>query len=321
MVVGRLQRDPDRRAAPAGAEGDPARSRRPRTSSRTTSTTSTASSTSTSTSSSMEVQPAITRFPDYPLDEKSLAERFDAPPWSLLYKKQQRDGPFWQASLFPARYDRIEVPVLDDRRLVRRLPRLDPAHAREAEGAGLGRSSGPGTTRAPTRADPGPRSSGAREAVRFFDQFLKGKDTGFSKQPRLAVYVRALPIRPERTARRSRASGATRRAGRSRRSKETTLHLTPDHALAPAAAPQRAAHALALRAVDRRGRRLLVGRADARTSARPTPGASSTTRGRCRRTSRSSDSRRPSCAAPPTRRWRTGSRGCPTSRPTARSRS
>ena len=26
--------------------------------------------------------------------------------------------------------------------------------------------------------------------MRFFDQFLKGKDTGFSKQPRLAVYVR-----------------------------------------------------------------------------------------------------------------------------------
>ena len=54
---------------------------------------------------SMEVQPAITRFPDFPLDEKSLAERFDAPPWSLLYKKQQRDGPFWQVSLYPARYD------------------------------------------------------------------------------------------------------------------------------------------------------------------------------------------------------------------------
>ena len=61
---------------------------------------------------SMEVQPAITRFPDFPLDEESLAARFDNAPWSLLYKKQQRDGPFWQVSLFPSRYEQIQVPVL-----------------------------------------------------------------------------------------------------------------------------------------------------------------------------------------------------------------
>ena len=41
------------------------------------------------------------------------------PPWSLLYKRQQRDGPFWRrASLAPARYDAMRGPRPDDRRLV-----------------------------------------------------------------------------------------------------------------------------------------------------------------------------------------------------------
>jgi hypothetical protein len=186
-------------------------------------------------------QPAITR-PDYPLDEKSLAERFDAPPWSLLYKKQQRDGPFWQVSLFPARYDRIEVPVLmiggwyDGYRdsIPRMLEKL------KAPSWGI---VGPWNHSGPDSGRPGPAIEWRREAVRFFDQFLKGKDTGFSKQPRLAVYVRhSYPPGADRTT----IPGEWRyeEGWPIRRSKETTLHLTPDHALAPAAVSQQAAHAL-----------------------------------------------------------------------------
>ncbi len=192
---------------------------------------------------SMEVQPAITRFPDFPLDEKSLAERFDAAPWSLLYKKQQRDGPFWQVSLFPARYDRIEVPVLmiggwyDGYRdsIPRMLEKLKaPAWA----------ILGPWNHSGPDSGRPGPPIEWRREAVRFFDQFLKGKDTGFSKQPRLAVYVRhSYPPGADRET----IPGEWRyeEGWPIRRSKETTLHLMPDRTLAAAAAPQSAAHALA----------------------------------------------------------------------------
>jgi putative CocE/NonD family hydrolase len=191
---------------------------------------------------SMEVQPAIPRFPDYPLDEKSLAERFDNPPWSLLYKKQQRDGPFWQVSLFPERYDAIQVPVLmvggwyDGYRdsIPRMLEKLKaPAWA----------IVGPWNHSGPDSGAPGPAIDWLKEAVRFFDQFLKGKDTGFLKQPRLAVYVRhAYPP----GANRKTIPGEWRyeEGWPLRRSRATTLHLTSEHTLA-AEAPAAGTHALA----------------------------------------------------------------------------
>ena len=110
-LLGRLQRDSDRDAASARAQGDRAVDAPPRTCSTTTSTSSTGSMHVDEYELAMEIQPAITRSPDYPLDEASLADRFDEPPWFLLYKKQQRDGPFWRrASLSPGRYDTIRCP-------------------------------------------------------------------------------------------------------------------------------------------------------------------------------------------------------------------
>ena len=44
----------------------------------------------------MDMQVGLTPAPNFPTDEKSLATRFDATPWFLLYLHQQRDGPFWQ---------------------------------------------------------------------------------------------------------------------------------------------------------------------------------------------------------------------------------
>jgi putative CocE/NonD family hydrolase len=183
---------------------------------------------------SMEVQPAITRFPDFPLDEKRLAERFDAAPWSLLYKKQQRDGPFWQVSLFPSRYDAIEVPVLmiggwyDGYRdsIPRMLEKLKaPAWA----------IVGPWNHSGPDSDNPGPAIEWRREAVRFFDQFLKGKDTGFATQPRLAVYVRH-----------SYPPGADRKTipGEWRYEQGWPIRRSKDHTLA-AAASSPGTHALA----------------------------------------------------------------------------
>lgn len=61
---------------------------------------------------SMDVANAVTRAPDFPTDEKSLVERFDQPPWSLIYKRHQRDGPFWRRASQDPPYDRLRIPVL-----------------------------------------------------------------------------------------------------------------------------------------------------------------------------------------------------------------
>ncbi len=43
---------------------------------------------------SMDLQPAMTRPPDFPIDESSLRARFDAKPWFPIYLEHQRGGPF-----------------------------------------------------------------------------------------------------------------------------------------------------------------------------------------------------------------------------------
>ena len=184
---------------------------------------------------SMEVQPAITRWPDYPLDEASLAARFDNPPWSLLYKKQQRDGPFWRrASLAPARYDAIEVPVLmiggwyDGYRdsIPRMLEKLKaPSRA----------IVGPWNHSGPDSGSPGPAIDWLREAARFFDRYLKGIRNGIEKEPRLAVYVRGYHP-PDVNLKTIPGEWRFEDDWPIRRSLATTLHLTPDRGLAAAPA-------------------------------------------------------------------------------------
>ena len=50
----------------------------------------------------MDLQLGLTRAPDFPTDEKSLAARFDAKPWAPLYLQHQRDSEFWRrASVAP----------------------------------------------------------------------------------------------------------------------------------------------------------------------------------------------------------------------------
>ena len=58
-----------------------------------------------------------------------LRRALRAPPWMLTYKRQQRDGPFWDRASLKTRYDSIKIPDLRHRRLVRRLPRQRAAHA------------------------------------------------------------------------------------------------------------------------------------------------------------------------------------------------
>jgi len=82
----------------------------------------------------MDMALGITGAPDYTLDEGVLGPRFDAAPWSLLYFKHQRDGPFWKNPVRPLH--EIKVPLLFDRRTSRWLSRQHPTHAGAGESAG-----------------------------------------------------------------------------------------------------------------------------------------------------------------------------------------
>lgn len=138
---------------------------------------------------SQDLANAMPGAPDYTIDEKYFAERFDAPPWGLTYKRQQRDGPFWDRTALRSRYDAIKIPSLliggwydGYRDSIPRMLQHVKAPVKAIVGAW--------NHTYPNEPYPKPGFEFRHEAVRWFDKWLKGRETGIMQEPRLAVYVR-----------------------------------------------------------------------------------------------------------------------------------
>jgi len=127
--------------------------------------------------------------PEYVIDERYFAERFDTPPWMLTYKAEQRDGPFWDRTALIRRYESIRIPTFliggwyDGYR--DSIPRM-LEHLKAPVKAMIGAWN----HTYPSEPYPKPGMEWRHEAVRWFDQWLKGKNTGIMDEPRFAVYVR-----------------------------------------------------------------------------------------------------------------------------------
>jgi hypothetical protein len=138
---------------------------------------------------SQDLHNAVPGAPDYVIDDRYFAERFDQPPWMLTYKAQQRDGPFWDRTALNKRYESIRIPVFmiggwydGYRDAIPRMLERVKAPTKAIVGAW--------DHTYPDEPYPKPGFDWRHEAVRWFDQWLKGRDTGIMKEPRLAVYVR-----------------------------------------------------------------------------------------------------------------------------------
>ena len=179
--------------------------------------------------------------PDYVIDEAYFRDRFDTQPWMMTYKRQQRDGPFWDRASARDRYQDIRIPSLhiagwyDGYR--DSVPRM-LANLKAPVKAIIG----PWSHAWPHEPYPNPGIEWRHEAVRWFDHWLKGRDTGIMEEPRLAVFVRQwhapgpyLEVAP----------GAWRyeEGWPIARIRDQVLHLRPDHSLAPAA-PEPTTHRL-----------------------------------------------------------------------------
>ncbi len=132
----------------------------------------------------------LPRSPGYPLDRAYFKDRFERYPWILTYLKQQRDGPFWRRASLRWNYPAIQVPVyligglLDGYRdsILRMLEKMKvPVKA----------VLGPWNHSWPDDGKPGPNFEWRREAVRWWDHWLKGENTGILAEPRFALFVRA----------------------------------------------------------------------------------------------------------------------------------
>lgn len=129
---------------------------------------------------------AMTRAPDFPTDEASLAPRFDTPPWIITYKQHSRDGAFWDSPERPLAS--IHVPVfliggmLDGYRdsIPRMLQQIKaPVRA----------LLGPWNHSEPDAAVPGPAVEWRDQAVEWWNQWLKGKPARTPAHPKLEVYM------------------------------------------------------------------------------------------------------------------------------------
>jgi hypothetical protein len=134
----------------------------------------------------MDLAPSMPGAPDYSLDEKTLGPRFDSEPWSLQYFKHQRDSQFWHAPVRPL--NEIKIPcfliggLLDGYR--DSIPRMF-----EQVKAPLKAIIGPWNHTFPNDAEPGPQIEWRDQALRWWDQWLKGRNTGLMEEPPLAIYM------------------------------------------------------------------------------------------------------------------------------------
>jgi predicted acyl esterase len=136
-----------------------------------------------------DLENALPAAPDFIIDEDYFRQRFETTPWLLAFKRQQRDGPFWNRASLNERYDSIEIPTFiiggwydqypDS--LIRMVEHLK---------APMKAIIGPWAHALPHNGYPKPHIEWRNEAVRWFDHWLKGRDTGIVDEPRFAVFIR-----------------------------------------------------------------------------------------------------------------------------------
>jgi hypothetical protein len=124
--------------------------------------------------------------PDFSLDESVIGPRMNSPPWSLIYMKHQRDGAFWRAPLRPI--ETLEVPAFLIGGLQDGYRDSIPRMLEKVKKAPLKAWIGPWNHGFPNGSDYGPMYEWRDQAVRWFDYWLKGRDTGVLNDPRMIIY-------------------------------------------------------------------------------------------------------------------------------------
>lgn len=138
---------------------------------------------------SMDLETAIAPAPDFLISQQVFEERFDRPPWFMKYLEHERNTKFWRKSSLAFHYDAIQIPVymigglLDGYRdsIPRMLSNMKvPMKALV----------GPWNHAYPHDTDVGPAIEWRQDAVRWWEHWLKGIDTGMMQEPLVTVFLR-----------------------------------------------------------------------------------------------------------------------------------
>jgi predicted acyl esterase len=132
---------------------------------------------------------AIPQSPLYPLDEAYFRDRFESYPGLLTYLREQRDGDFWRKNSLRWQYEKLQIPcyliggLLDGYR--DSIPRM-----LENMTVPIKAELGPYNHSWPDDGVPGPNYEWRYEAVRWWDHWLKDRETGVLEDPRLSFFLR-----------------------------------------------------------------------------------------------------------------------------------
>ena len=134
----------------------------------------------------MDLSQGISGAPDFSLATSVIGPRMNSKPWTLAYLEHQRDGAFWHRPERPL--STIHVPCfliggLHDgyRDSIPRMLEQVPAPVK----AWIG----PWNHSWPDDSDYGPLYGWRGQAVRWFDYWLKGRNTGVLADPKLMIYL------------------------------------------------------------------------------------------------------------------------------------
>jgi uncharacterized protein len=177
----------------------------------------------------MDRAPGMTGAPDYTLDEKVLGPRFEAAPWSLEYMRHQRDGAFWRSPVRPL--SDIKVPCFLIGGLADGYRDSIPRMLEQVK-APVRALVGPWNHSFPNNADFGPRIEWREDAVRWWDHWLKGRDTGVLQDPKLVIFVRHW-FPPDPNLETVPGEWRVESGWPPRDLKPSTLYLQANHSLAP----------------------------------------------------------------------------------------
>ena len=179
----------------------------------------------------MDMAPGITGAADYTLDEKVLGPRFEAAPWSLEYFRHQRDGRFWRSAVRPL--SEIKVPCFVIGGLADGYRDSIPRMLEQVK-APVRALVGPWNHSFPNNADFGPRIEWREDAVRWWDYWLKGRDTGVLQDPKLVIFLRHW-FPPDPNLESVPGEWRAEEGWPPRDLKQSTLYLQPNHTLAASA--------------------------------------------------------------------------------------
>ncbi|MDI9337558.1 MAG: CocE/NonD family hydrolase [Alphaproteobacteria bacterium] len=131
---------------------------------------------------------ALPAAPEFDINQEYFKNRFDTEPWLLQYKKQQRDGSFWNRTATKNFYDSLKIPIfaiggLFDgyRDFVLRLLQEKPNTTKALIG--------PYNHSFPHHAEPPPQYEWRQDAEQWLDLWLKNKTSSVIQEPRFDLFI------------------------------------------------------------------------------------------------------------------------------------